>query len=199
MQPVMASRGALEALEHLKGQGVVRHIGLGEKRFEFHKIAIESGRFDVIMAFNNYHPLDVSAGDWLFPLAKTWDVGVMNGSPMAHGLLNGQAPETFFVNRQPDELWPLLPAARQFYAWCQGNQVSMPAVIFHFCLRQPLIDLTLTGVKTRAKLQQNLEAVTTPLPEEIWDALAALGITISRYHGQLPEAKMIKPCGPRDA
>ena len=193
MKTIMESRGTLDALEHLKVQRVVRNIGLGEKRFDFHKAAIESGRFDVILCFNNYHPLDVSAADWLFTLAKSRDVGVMIGSPMAHGLLNGQVPENYFVDQKPASLWPLLPDARKLYDWCRDNKVSMPAVVLQFCLRQPLIDITLTGVKSRAKLEQNLNAITTPLPEETWDALSELGITTSRYHGQIPAAKEVHP------
>ena len=62
--------------------------------------------------------------------------------------------------------------------------LSMPAVIFQFSMRQPLIHCTLTGVKNRAELRENLTAATAPLPESTWDELAALGITSSRYDGQ---------------
>jgi aryl-alcohol dehydrogenase-like predicted oxidoreductase len=189
MKSVFAERGALAALEGLKAQGVIRAIGLGQKRFDFHQQAIESGRFDVILTFNNYHPLDISAADWLLPLAKQHDVGVLNGAVMAHGLLTGQDPEIIAGQQGLGYLKALVPDAKVFYAWCQERDIPMPAVIFQFSMRQKLIDCTLTGVKSRRELEENLHGTTMPLPEGIWDELAALGITYSRYDGQPEEAK----------
>jgi aryl-alcohol dehydrogenase-like predicted oxidoreductase len=178
MDPVLATGGALDALEHLRDQGAIGAIGLGQKRFDFHRTAIESGRFDVILTFNNYHPLDVSAADWLLPLARKHDVGVINGSPMAHGLLGGQDPDVTYARRPrwSASVERLVPGARLLYRWCRERDVSMAAVIFQFCMRQPLIDCTLTGARTRAQLEMNLRAATTPLPEAIWDELAVLNL-----------------------
>lgn len=184
MQPIFAERGALPALEALKAQGVIRAIGLGQKRFDYHRQAIESGRFDVILTFNNYHPLDVSAADWLLPLAQRHNVGVLNGAVMAHGLLTGQDPDEVAAQASLGHRAALLPDARRFYAWCQERDVAMPAVIFQFSMRQPLIDCTLTGVKSREEFEENLRGATMELPDAIWEELAQLGITHARYDGQ---------------
>jgi aryl-alcohol dehydrogenase-like predicted oxidoreductase len=189
IEPVFAPSGALAALERLREQGVIRAIGLGQKRFDFHQRAIESGRFDVILTFNNYHPLDVSALDWLLPLAREHDVGVLNGAAMAHGLLSGEDPDVLAAEGQHDSRSELVPDAKRLYHWCREKGVSVPAVVFQFCMRQPLIHCTLTGVKNRAELQENLAAAATPLPESLWDELAALDITASRYGGQPEQAR----------
>lgn len=180
MAPIFADGGALEALEDLKRQGVIRAIGLGQKRFDYHRQAIESDRFDVILTFNNYHPLDISAADWLLPLAKQHDVGVLNGSPMAHGLLIGQDPDLLASQRDWGNIAELLPDARLLYAWCREQGIPMAGLIFQFCMRQPLIDCTLSGAMTRDELEENLRAATMQLPEGVWDELAALDITKSR-------------------
>jgi aryl-alcohol dehydrogenase-like predicted oxidoreductase len=184
MRSIFADRGALPALEALKAQGVIRAIGLGQKRFDYHRQAIESGRFDVILTFNNYHPLDVSAADWLLPLARQYDVGVINGAVMAHGLLTGEDPDAIAAQRALGHLEALLPDARKLYQWCRAQGIPMPAVIFQFSMRQPLIHCTLTGVKTPEEFMENLRGATMALPDGIWDELAALGITHARYDGQ---------------
>jgi aryl-alcohol dehydrogenase-like predicted oxidoreductase len=189
IEPVFAPRGALEALEQLKAQGVIKAIGLGQKRFDYHQRAIESGRFDVILTFNNYHPLDASALDWLLPLAREHDVGVLNGAVMAHGLLSGEDPDVLFAQGQHEGRAEMVPDARRLYHWCREKGIPVPAVVFQFSMRQPLIHCTLTGVKNRAEMQENLAAAATPLPEAIWDELAALGITPSRYQGQPEQAR----------
>ena len=43
----------------------------------------------------------------------------------------------------------LLPDARLLYAWCREQGIPMAALIFQFCMRQLLIDCTLSGAKTR--------------------------------------------------
>ncbi|MBN1676226.1 MAG: aldo/keto reductase [Kiritimatiellae bacterium] len=181
LAPAFGPDGAVEALESLKGQGVVRSIGLGLRDMACHREAIESGRVDVILSFNNYHPLDTAAADWLFPLARQHGVGVINGSPMAHGLLCGRDPDELVkAGSFPPPAVDMLPAARVFYRWCRENGLSIPAVVFQFCLREPLIDLILTGVKSKTELEENLRAVTTPLPDGIWAKLDALGLEALR-------------------
>ena len=55
MEPVLAPGGALETLEDLRRQGVISYIGLGQRRHDFHRQAIDTGRFDVILTYNDYH------------------------------------------------------------------------------------------------------------------------------------------------
>jgi aryl-alcohol dehydrogenase-like predicted oxidoreductase len=177
MEPVFAARGALDALEHLKAQGVVRNIGLGVRSHVFHRLAIESGRFDAILTYNDYHPLRTTALE-LAELAEQHDVGVLNGSPLAHGLLIGEDPlgrnakMTAALSQTAPA--PDVQKASRLYQWCEENGVPMVAVVLQFCLREPRLHCILTGAKTSAELQQNLEAATLPLPPETWGRLAAL-------------------------
>jgi aryl-alcohol dehydrogenase-like predicted oxidoreductase len=175
MAPVLAPRGAFDALLSLKEQGVVRSIGLGQRRHDFHRQAIEDGRVDVILTYADYNPIRTSAEtDGLLSLAAGRGVGVINGSPLDLGVLTGQDPD-----RAQPSIWPHLPegekeSARALYRWCRERGVDEKAVVFGFCLRQPLIHCTLTGAKTREEIAQDIRAATAPLPEGLWDELAAL-------------------------
>ncbi|MBV9471065.1 MAG: aldo/keto reductase [Abitibacteriaceae bacterium] len=177
IEPVFAPRGALEALEELKTQGVIKSIGLGQRNHDFHRRAIESGRFDVILTYNDYHPLRTTAADWLLPLAAQHDVGVLNGAVLEHGMLAGNNAD--YLNNPTWQNFPAreLAAARRLYAWCNERDIPVQALAFQMSLRQPLIHCTLTGAKTRAELEQNLEAATIPLPENVWEELEALNLT----------------------
>ena len=139
---------------------------------------------------NNYHPLDISAGDWLLPLAERYDVGVLNDAAMAHGLLTGQDPKAIAAQGAlQGALKEMVPDAQKLYDWCHGKDIPMAAIVFQFCLRQPRIHCTLTGIKTRAELETNLRGATVALPDDVWRELDALGITHSRYGGQPAEAR----------
>jgi aryl-alcohol dehydrogenase-like predicted oxidoreductase len=173
-------------LEALKAQGVIRAIGLGQRRHDFHRRAIESGRFDVILTYNDYHPIRTTAADWLLPLAREHDVGVLNGSPAAHGLLVGADPSEAGEAVRSRVSARDLEAAARLYRWCREREIPMLAIVLQFCLRQPLIDCTLTGPKTRAEMEHNLRVATMPLPSGIWEELAELGLTEQQGAGADP-------------
>ena len=175
--PVFAPRGALEALEHLKAQGVIGHIGLGQRRHDWHRRAIESGRFDVILTYNDFHPIRTTAADMLLPVAEKNDIGVLNGPPLAHGLLTGEDPDRIVARAKVRSPERELAAARRLYTWCRERGVPMVAVALQFCLRERRIHCTLSGAKTKAELEQNLRCATMPLPEDLWADLAALNLT----------------------
>lgn len=176
IEPAFAPRGALEALENLREQGVIKFIGLGQRRHDYHKRAIESGRFDVILTFNDYHPIHTSAADWLLPLAKQHDVGVLNGAAMAHGLLTGGDPDEVNANLVGPRPAYEVAAARRLYQFCRENDVPMLAVVFQYCMRQDMIDCTLTGARNIAEIDANFSAALTPLPDSIWPKLDALNL-----------------------
>lgn len=175
IEPVFAKRGALEALEWLREQGVVRNIGLGQRRHDFHQRAIESERFDAILTYNDYHVTRTTAyTGGLLERAAERNVGVLNGSPMAHGLLAGSDPRTLQTHHMTDRD---TQAAARFYDWCQKWKHNQRAIVLQSCLRQPLIHCTLTGAKNVAELKQNLEAVVEPINDGVWEDLKALKLT----------------------
>ena len=178
MEAIFAPKGALEALEHLKTQGVIGGIGLGQRNHDWHRRAILSGRFDAILTYNDYHPIRTTAlTDGLLELAKQHHVGVLNGSPLAHGLLNGEDPLVVSARMHMRQTEREVGEAQRLYAWCKEKGISMVAMVLQFCVRQPRIDTTLTGAKSPAELRQNLGAIAEPLPEEVWTELEALNLT----------------------
>jgi len=171
MEPVLNPGGALDALEELKSQRVIRAIGLGQRFHAFHRMAIETGRIDAILTYSDYTPIRTTAADWLLPLAFQHDIGVINGSPMDHGLLTGEDPDDLiraghrFASNQD-----ALPAAR-LYHFCREHHISMAALVLQFPLRQSLLHTTLTGAKSIAELTANLNAIQSDLPDSIWSEL----------------------------
>jgi aryl-alcohol dehydrogenase-like predicted oxidoreductase len=175
IEPVFARRGALEALEWLREQGVVRSIGLGQRRHDFHRQAIESGRFDAILTYNDYHVTRTTAlTSGLLEIAAEHNVGVLNGSPMGHGLLTGVDPRTLQTHHLIERD---AAAAAKFYDWCQSKKLPQKAIVLQSCLRQSLLHCTLTGAKNRAELQENLDALQEELPDYVWEDLKTLKLT----------------------
>ena len=79
MDPVVAKDGALDELQRMREEELIKFIGLGVRQHEFHKIAIETGVVDVILTYLDYTLLSQTANEWLLPFAAENDIGVITG------------------------------------------------------------------------------------------------------------------------
>ena len=164
MVPVVAEGGALDELQRMREEGLIHFIGLGVRQHEFHKIAIRTGIVDVILTYLDYTLLSQSALKTLLPIAKEDDIGIINGSPIAMGLLCSVEPD-------PSDRYPDGERAHKLWCWAQENNLNLLHLAIQFCLRQPLIDTILTGSKNVSEVEQNYVAATAEMPAEIWDQI----------------------------
>ena len=162
MEPVVAKGGAFDELQRMREEGIVKFIGLGVREHEFHQIAIETGVVDVILTYLDYTLLSQTADEWLLPLAVKNDIGVINGSPIAMGLLSGVEPD---ISVRPPEG----RKAHRLWRWTIENKVSLLNLAIQFCFRQPRIAMNLTGAKNVTEVEQCVAAATTPVPSEVWE------------------------------
>lgn len=177
MGVVMAPGGALEALELLKGEGIIRAIGIAVANHHYLKLALESDRFDVILVPYAYNLLHATA-EPLLRLAAVHNVGCINASPFQQGLLAGLDPDE--VNRRcvAGGALPIPPAdlerARSIWRWAQLQGVDLRALAVQFCLCQPGFATTLVGPRTATEVEEDIKAALTSIPSVHWHALQAL-------------------------
>ncbi len=166
MDPVVAKGGAFDELQRMREEGLIKFIGLGVRQHEFHKTAIETGVVDVILTYLDYTLLSQTANDWLLPLAMETDIGVINGSPIAMGLLSGVEPDVsaeriHFGTSDAEK-------AHRLWQWATDNGLNLLNLAIQFCLRQPCIAMSLTGAKNAAEVEQNVAAATNRVSEAVW-------------------------------
>ena len=171
MDPVVAKGGALDELQRMREEGLIKFIGLGVRQHEFHKIAIETGVVDVILTYLDYTLLSQTANEWLLPFAVENDIGIINGSPIAMGLLSGVEPDVSTSSAHLDTYDA--EKAHQLYQWANDNNQNVLNLAIQFCFRQPRIAMSLTGSKNASEVEQNFAAATTPVPDGIWEQLQA--------------------------
>lgn len=171
MDPVVAKGGALDELQRMREEGLIKFIGLGVRQHEFHKIAIETGVVDVILTYLDYTLLSQTANEWLLPFAVANDIGVINGSPIAMGLLSGVEPDISVERAHLDGRDA--EKAHQLWQWATDNDLNVLNLAIQFCFRQPRIAMSLTGSKNASEVAQNFAAATTPVPDDVWDQLEA--------------------------
>ena len=169
MKQILRRRGAVEALERLKGQGVIGAIGLGVRSHRFLRRAIQSGRFDVVLTPYDHTPIRASALP-VIEHAAARGVGVVNGSPYNAGLLAGSDPDIAATRRTPLSAEDLR-RARALWQWCRKRGLDVGALAMQYSLRNELIGATLAGPRTAREVEANVRHATEILPAGIWDEL----------------------------
>ncbi len=177
MAPVMARNGAVDALERLKAQGVIGAIGIGVQNHAHLRLALDSGRFDVIQTPYDYNLMRTSA-EPLLALAELRNVGCINASPFQQGLLAGADPDLEVARRTETGGSTIrtadLERARLLWHWAQEQRADLRALAVQFCMRESRIATTLIGPRTSEEVEEDVRAASEDIPDEQWQALMAL-------------------------
>jgi aryl-alcohol dehydrogenase-like predicted oxidoreductase len=157
----------LDELLKMKDEGLLDHIGIGVRDHEFHKRAIETGHIDIVLTFLDYTLLSQSVAETTLPLAKQNDVGVILASAQGMGALAGPEPD----DEQEERRYPgKKPMAYAMWKWCNVHDVSIRQLALHFCLAADIDGMVMAGPSNKQQVDEVIEAATTPVPEDVWEA-----------------------------
>ena len=170
LDQVLGARGVLEMLIEAREQGLIRYFGLATRFHHLLETAVQHGQFDTVLTYTDFTPVQQSARS-LIALAAQLGVGVINGSPLAFGLLTGGDPRT--KPHLDSERLQGANMAGKLYDFCQAHQFPLLALAMQYPLSNPDINITLTGAAFPKELRATLEAVRQPLPDDIWQRLQA--------------------------
>ena len=175
MEAPLAAGGTLDGLERLKARGLIRNVGFGMKPHPFHLTAIESGRVDLLLTFDDYNLLRQTAAEDILPAAASRDLGVLNGWSIMRGMLTGRPVEEIVAR---DRWLPGGDAARAsaLRAWCEERGTPLLNLALGFCLRETRIHGNPLGNLTVPQLEANVAAVLTPPSEETFAEFLAAGV-----------------------
>jgi len=171
LSPVLGPGGALEALQELKAQGVVRAIGLGVRSHELHRRCIETGDFEVSLTHCDYNLVEQSAAVGVLTPAAAHDVGVLNGAAVLLGLLSGRDPREIAPQLRSFATEERMLRACALWDWAQARGVSLLALNLQFCMRESRIASTLAGASSPEEIETDVAAVSEGIPEDVWQEL----------------------------
>ena len=174
MDSVLGRDGAVEALERLKSSGTIRAIGIGVQNHDFLRTAIGSGRFDVIQSPYDFSLLRTTS-EPLIEMAAGHDVGLINASPLAAGLLAGVDPQEIVAVRAATGMWSLresdIARALRIWDWATRRGLDLRALAMQFCLSDRRISTTLIGPRRPADVLEDLASATAEVSKADWGAL----------------------------
>jgi D-threo-aldose 1-dehydrogenase len=168
----MAPGGPVEALQQLHEDGVIQHLGIAGGPIEMMIQFVETGLFSVAISHNRYTLLNQEA-EPLWEACQQRGVAAINGAPYGSGILaKGPSAYPRYMYGQASDAY--LQRAFALEAFCQRAQMPLSAVALQFSLRDPRIASTIVGITRPERIQETVQLAQLPIPEEIWEEIAAL-------------------------
>jgi D-threo-aldose 1-dehydrogenase len=166
----MAPGGAVPALIELRESGVIGAIGIASGTMAQVHEYVASGVFDAVLSHNRFTLVDRMAQP-TFELARSLGMTVFNAAPFGGGTLaNGST--TYGYHTPPADFAAHLDRVR---ALAEEHGVPLAAAALRFSLDSDLVDTTVVGITTLERLGALDELLGTPVPEEFFAAVEALG------------------------
>jgi D-threo-aldose 1-dehydrogenase len=168
----MAPDGPVETLQHLHDAGVIQHLGIAGGPIDLMTRFVETDQFTIAISHNRYTLLNQEA-DPFWDVCQQHRVAAINGAPYGSGIL-AKGPSTYprYMYGQASDAY--LQRAFSLEALCQRYHVPLPAVALQFSLRDPRIASTIVGISKPERIQETVRLAQLPIPEEIWEEIAAL-------------------------
>jgi D-threo-aldose 1-dehydrogenase len=164
------------ALEALRADGEVAHIGIGSMESDALARAVTDADLDIIMVAGRYTLLEQPAAEAVLPACDARETGIVAASVFNSGLLAQSEPRRdgrYEYGRLPEELWQRLLRIADV---CRAYGVPLPAAAVQFPLRAPAVRSVVVGGSRPAQLRENAAYAGLRIPEDLWSELAAEGL-----------------------
>jgi D-threo-aldose 1-dehydrogenase len=161
---------ALPALERLRDEGVVRHVGAGMNAVTpLLRIVRESG-VDRVMVAGRYTLLDATAGDELLPLCHGRGIGVVAAGVYNSGVLADPRPGARYDYAPANE--GTIERGVRLRELCEAHGVPLRAAAVQFPLGHPAVAAVAVGCRDADQVRDAVRMLATPLPAALREALA---------------------------
>jgi D-threo-aldose 1-dehydrogenase len=166
-----ALAGAYPALERLRGEGVVRAIGVGMNQSEMLARFARETDVDCLLLAGRYTLLDTSALDELLPLCLERGIAVIAGGAFNSGVLAGNT----HYNYAPAEPAVLARVSR-LAEICARRDIPLSAAAVQFPLGHPAIACVLVGCRSSAEVDEDVALFELDVPAKLWEELRTEGL-----------------------
>ena len=171
-EQVTGPGGALEALLRYREEGIIQHLGVAGGPIDVMMRYVALGVFEAVITHNRWNLLNRDA-EPLLTQAHARGMAVVNAAPYGSGILaKGPEGHSRFMYREASP--ELVARTRRIQAICASYGVPMAAAALQFSLREPRITSTIVGMTRPERVAQTLSLATYPIPDGLWQELAAV-------------------------
>jgi len=160
---------AYPALDDLRRQGVIKAVSVGINQWRMLMDFMRDGDFDCFMLAGRYTLLEQGALPLLNACAEK-GIGILLAGVYNTGILaTGARPGAKY--QYQDATPQILERTAHIEAVCTRYGVPLKAAALQFGLAHPAISSLVLGCSRPQRISDNLEALATPIPDDLWTAL----------------------------
>jgi D-threo-aldose 1-dehydrogenase len=167
-----AMAGAYVALDRLRGEGVVKGIGIGVNEAEMCVRFAQAGSFDTMLLAGRYSLLEQPALNHFLPLAQQQGIGVLLGGVFNSGILATGAVNGAKYNYH-DAPAEILEKVARIQRVCDAHGTALPTAALHFALGHPAVASVVLGAQSPQEVERNVAALSSAVPAALWSDLKA--------------------------
>jgi len=166
---------AYGAMDELRAQGMISAIGIGVNSASpcFH--ALEVGKWDCFMLAGS-HSVLMQEDSGLLDECLKHKISVMIAAPFLSGVLAGG--DHWRYKPVPEDIRARVSVLRDL---CRQYGAAVEAAALQFPLFHPAVCNVVVGMRTASEVAQNLAALNSEIPADLWASLNAEGF-ISDSH-----------------
>jgi len=170
-----AMDGTWRALEKLRGEGVLKAIGVGVNEWEVCHEALRQRDFDCFLLAGRYTLLEQESLDEFLPLCEERGAAVVVGGGFTSGILaTGARPGAKYnYGPAPDDIMARVARIEEVGA---DYSVALPAAALQFVMAHPAVACFMAGTRTVEQLDRNLAWFSHPIPAGFWADLKQKGL-----------------------
>lgn len=170
-----AMDGAYRALDRLRGEGVVKAIGVGINEADVCARFAEAGDFDTVLMAGRYSLLEQGGAERFLPLALRKGIGVILGGVYNSGILaTGPVPGARYNYRPaPPEI---LERVRRIETVCRAHGVALADAALRFPMGHPAVASIVLGAISADEVARNVASLARPVPAGLWSDLKTEGL-----------------------
>ena len=151
----------IEALRLLKEQGKIRFYGVTGYPLRVLRHTLETVEVDTVLIHNHYSLIDTTLTG-ILSLLEQRDIGLINASPLASGLLSSRGPAAWHPATKSER--ELLTQAVRL---CQRRGALIEKLAIQFAFSRNDIPTTLVSTADPENLRRNVEWLAEPLDERL--------------------------------
>lgn len=188
---------AMAALAEIQKSGKARHVGVSN--FQADELELCAGLAPLVTNQVGYNLFDRRWERAMFPTAARLEIGIMAYGPLAHGLLTGRMTrDTTFEAGDwrsrgkafgqpllaPGNVERNLEVVDRLERIAGDLGTTLPRLALAWVLRDPLVGVALTGIRTPTEIEDNVHATDLQLDDE---TLRRIDEAMTGAAGQVPD------------
>jgi D-threo-aldose 1-dehydrogenase len=165
---------AYPALERLRGEGVVKAIGIGVNQCALPARFLRETDIDVVLLAGRYTLLEQEGLAEVLPQAAARGRSVIVGGVFNSGLLTDPRPGAMYDYAPTPP--HVLDRALRMKAVTDGAGVPLRAAALRFPLGHPAVASVLSGARSAEEVRDTVDQLRRTVPTELWAGLRAEGL-----------------------